>query len=79
MSRHKGGEDARMTKPQQPELRRNSLNPTDQDSAEIKAGQSPDEGGTPGGVPEVNRPGHRPDKDQDKPAEVGGAKANRPD
>lgn len=76
MGRH--GQDAVMTKPQQPELRRNSLNPTDEDSAEINAGQSPPESEAPGPVPEANRPGHRPAKDQDKPPEVGGAGAHRP-
>lgn len=72
------GQNDDMTKPQQPELRRNGLNPTDQDSAEINAGDSPKEGGAPGPVPEANRPGHRPVKDQDKPPEAGGAGANRP-
>lgn len=57
-----------MTKPQQPELRRKGLGKTDQDSAEVKAGQGPtDEEGGVEPVPEENQPGHRPERDQDKP------------
>lgn len=57
-----------MTKPQQPELRRTGLGSTDQDAAELRAGDTMDE--NPGGlgpVPEENRPGHHPEHEQDKP------------
>ncbi len=57
-----------VTKPQQPELRRTGYGATDQESAERRAGQGPrDEGGNTGPVPEENKPGHRPDDEQDKP------------
>ena len=61
-----------MTKPQQPELRRSSLGSTDQEAAELRAGDvlgdsGPDDRGARGPVPEENRPGHRPAHDQDKP------------
>ncbi len=56
-----------MTKPQQPELRRSGLGSTDQDAAEIRAGDDVQEGGGMGPVPEENRPGHRPEQEQDKP------------
>jgi hypothetical protein len=57
-----------MTKPQQPELRRSGLGSTDQDAAEIRAGDDDvQEDGGMGPVPEGNRPGHRPERDQDKP------------
>ena len=57
-----------MTKPQQPELRRSGYGATDQDSAEIRAGQGPDdEKGRTGQIPDENRPGHHPETEQDKP------------
>ena len=56
-----------MTKPQQPELRRSGLGSTDQDAAEIRAGDDLQQGDGLGPVPEDSRPGHRPDRDQDKP------------
>jgi len=57
-----------MPKPQQPELSRSGRGATDQDSAKIKAGSEPSDTDQPfGPVPEENRPGHRPEKDQDKP------------
>jgi hypothetical protein len=56
-----------MTKPQQPELRRSGLGSTDQDSAKIRAGDKVEESGELGPVPEENRPGHRPEREQDKP------------
>lgn len=58
-----------MTKPQQPELHRSGKGSTDQDAAEMRAGDQPqpaDDSLEP--VPEENRPGHRPPRDQDKPA-----------
>ncbi len=57
-----------MTKPQSPELRRSGYGATDQESAEMRAGQGPrDTKGEHGGAPEENRPGHRPEHEQDKP------------
>ncbi|HEX2258759.1 MAG TPA: hypothetical protein VHJ40_03345 [Actinomycetota bacterium] len=57
-----------MPKPQQPELARSGRGATDQDSAKIKAGSGPVDADQPvGPVPEENQPGHRPEKDQDKP------------
>ncbi len=59
-----------MTKPQQPELRRTGLGATDQDGAEIRAGDQPSPAGATDGlgpVPEANRPGHHPEHEQDKP------------
>jgi hypothetical protein len=63
-----------MTKPQQPELRRSGLGSTDQDAAEIRAGEAEVRAGNKvqqssgmGPVPESNRPGHHPEKEQDKP------------
>ena len=57
-----------MTKPQQPELRRSGLGSTDQDAAEIRAGDKPQaDEDTLGPVPEANRPGHHPAVEQDKP------------
>ena len=54
-------------KPQQPELRRSGRGATDDDSAKIKA-EAAESGDEPQGwVPPDNRPGHRPEKDQDKP------------
>ncbi len=64
-----------MSKPQQPELHRSRRTPADHDSRE-----DPDlasEGEQPGGstprVPKDNRPGHHPEREQDKPEELGGA------
>ncbi len=57
-----------MTKPQQPELRRSGYGATDQESAEIRAGQGPtDTKGEGGKIPEDNQPGHHPEVEQDKP------------
>jgi hypothetical protein len=59
-----------MPNPQQPELRRNKLNPADQDSAKLHAGEKPRAGhphgtdkgrkggGRGGGVPPEQRPPH---------------------
>lgn len=54
-------------KPQQPELRRSGRGATDDDSAKIKAEESVQGDKTTGWVPPDNRPGHRPEQDQDKP------------
>lgn len=58
-----------MTKPQQEELRRSGLGDTDQGAKEMRARESdePDTDRARGPVPEDNRPGHRPDDEQDKP------------
>lgn len=57
-----------MTSPQQPELRRSGLGSTEQDAAELRAGDHPVEGGEGlGPVPEDNQPRHHPEHEQDKP------------
>ena len=59
-----------MSNPQQPELRRSGQDAADQDSAKTHLqaqGDQPDEGPRPGPVPEDQRPGHHPEKEQDKP------------
>ncbi len=58
-----------MSKPQQPEIARSRRAPTDQDSFERKAAESspPVQDGSFGKVPPENQPGHRPEKEQDKP------------
>jgi hypothetical protein len=58
-----------MTKPQQEELRRTGYGATDQDAKELRASESeaPENKGKVGEVPEENEPGHRPERDQDKP------------
>jgi hypothetical protein len=59
---------ADMSTPQQPELRRSGRGSTDQDAAKLRADESPQDSEEElGPVPEDNRPGHRPAKDQDKP------------
>lgn len=57
-----------MVKPQQPELRRSGKGSTDRDGKELRVDDEL-EGGDPGigPVPEENQPGHRPERDQDKP------------
>lgn len=61
-----------MTSPQQPELRRSGLGSTEQDAAELRAGDVPGEGAQGlGPVPEDNRPGHHPEHEQDKPEPPG--------
>lgn len=57
-----------MPKPQQPELRRSGKGSTDRDADDLRAGdelESPEAGIGP--VPEENRPGHHPERDEDKP------------
>lgn len=66
-----------MTKPQQQELARSGRAATDPSSrskreAMIAETLPPGEGGVDR-TPEENRPGHRPERDQDKPEVVGGA------
>ena len=56
-----------MPKPQQPELRRSGLGATDRDSAKLVNDESLAGDGGTGPVPEENRPGHQPERDQDKP------------
>lgn len=61
-------------RPQQQEISRSGHTPVDQDNFEERAVDAPprDEE-TVGPRPPDNRPGHRPEKDQDKPVELGGA------
>ncbi len=59
-----------MGRPQQPELNRSGTTPLDPDSlaSEVEARGPLPADDVPGGpVPEANRPGHRPEQDQDKP------------
>jgi len=57
-----------VTKPQQPELRRSGLGSTDQDAAELRAGDElPEDEGHTGAVPADNQPNHHPEHEQDKP------------
>lgn len=57
-----------MTKPQQPELRRSGRGATDDDSAKLHVDEVGGGGGGPAGpIPEGNRPGRKPRKQQDKP------------
>jgi hypothetical protein len=56
-----------MPKPQQEELRRSGRGSTDQDSASARARDDLPADENPGPVPEENRPGHHPARDQDKP------------
>ncbi|HZT65046.1 MAG TPA: alpha/beta fold hydrolase [Acidimicrobiales bacterium] len=58
-----------MPKPQQPELRRSERGATDSDGAKSGPGLAapPPTSDAPGPVPEDNRPGHHPDREQDKP------------
>lgn len=66
------GNIRRMTSPQQPELRRSGLGSTEQDAAELRAGDHPAEGAEGlGPVPDDNQPGHHPEQEQDKPADPG--------
>ncbi len=59
-----------MAKPQSPELRRSgdiaSFDP-DNVAARVKASDRPRSSGSTGPVPEENRPGHHPDREQSKP------------
>lgn len=57
-----------MPKPQQPELRRSEYGATTDDSAKSRPGSeeaTAELAGAP--VPEDNRPGHHPERDQDRP------------
>ena len=58
-----------MSKPQQPELHRSGRGASDPASAKTKAEVAGTEADTlaHGRVPEDNLPGHRPERDQDKP------------
>ena len=59
-----------MANPQQPELRRSGRVPAldpDASEAKLSAEAPPEPGDTIGDAPEEQRPGHRPEKDQDKP------------
>lgn len=78
-----------MGRPQQPELNRSGNTPLQPDSIEseleARKQKRPGEGDDAGGpVPEENRPGHHPDRDQDKPdpddfvEQFGGGASGRP-
>ena len=57
-----------MPKPQQPELRRSEYGATSDDSAKTKLGvDDVAEDQAAGRMPEDNRPGHHPEREQDKP------------
>jgi len=59
-----------MSKPQQPELGRSGHSPvTEGQHAEelVDAHGQPSEKGQVGRVPEENRPGHHPEREQDRP------------
>jgi hypothetical protein len=58
-----------MSTPQQPELRRSGLGSTGGEGTEIRAAaeEIPETEGRVGEVPEANRPGHKPARQQDKP------------
>ena len=61
-----------MSNPQQPEIGRSRLGEIDQEGRRIAREEkgSRDSKGNVGKVPEENRPGHRPERDQDKPPPV---------
>lgn len=58
-----------MTQPQQPELRRSGRGRTTQDGKRIadETDRAERKRGRRGRAPEENRPGHRPEHEQDKP------------
>ena len=56
-----------MDTPQQRELARSGLTPADPSSTKARPKGGREESGDTGPVPDENRPGHRPEKDQDKP------------
>ncbi len=66
-----------MERPQQQEIARSERGDVVQEAREQRAGDVPSEEGATGPVPEENRAGHRPERDQDKPEELGGAGRGR--
>ena len=56
-----------MSTPQQPELARSRRSAVDPSSAKATAGETPNATPEAGAVPEDNRPGHHPDREQDQP------------
>ena len=58
-----------MSKPRQPEVHRSGKGATDPASAKAnpEGEGNPGAEGAAGPIPEDNLPGHRPDKEQDKP------------
>jgi hypothetical protein len=59
-----------MGQPQQPELRRSGRSNTSQEAEHAKqeARGTPKRKGVKAPIPEENRPGHHPAKDQDQPS-----------
>jgi hypothetical protein len=57
------------SKPQQPEIDRSGRGRVDPDQTKAKQDvwKAPAEKGRRGAIPPENRPGHHPDKEQDKP------------
>jgi hypothetical protein len=70
-----------MTRPQQPEIERSGRTPVDEDAVQGTDHPRPDRVADPprGPVPEANRPGHHPDREQDKPEALGGAGHGQPE
>lgn len=62
-----------MPNPQQPGVRRSEQNAAVQDAWAAEVDERPAESGATGPVPEGNQPGHHPEREQDKPIELGGA------
>jgi hypothetical protein len=71
-----GGEP--MPNPQDPGLRRSEKDAAVQDAWVNDATGGQAESGATGPVPEDNRPGHHPDREQDKPTQLGGAGHGEP-
>jgi hypothetical protein len=62
-----------MPNPQDPGLRRSEKDAAVQDAWVNDTGGPAGDRGPTGAVPEANRPGHHPEREQDKPVELGGA------
>jgi hypothetical protein len=66
-------EEIVMPNPQDPGLRRSEKDSATQDAWVNDVTGAPADEGATGPVPEDNRPGHHPDREQDKPTRLGGA------
>jgi hypothetical protein len=60
-------EEAQLSTPQQPELRRSGKGATDPRSAKAHVDGPPATEDATGSVPPDNQPGHHPEHEQDKP------------